>query len=317
LPHTDAKLRLFGTTGEPRVLYYRDTAAWCPYCQKVWILLEEKKIPYRVEKINMRSYGDKPQEYLRKVPSGLLPAIELDGKLLTDSLAIMLTLDEVFSGPNYKPMLPDTKEEIDRANILLKLERALFASWCTLVFRPNIGSGPRSRFEMDLDTVDRELQVTSSPWFLNEFSIVDLTYITHIERMCASVPYWSGFKIRGDGRWPTIERWLDAFEAMPSYMATKSDYYTHIKDIPPQYGPGYDAPGCEALKAVIDGTDGSWSLPLPPFSPSDVEPISAAIDPGTIDAKHEAAFKLTMNYENVIKFALRGAGEVGAKRFQV
>ncbi|CAN0530534.1 unnamed protein product, partial [Scytosiphon promiscuus] len=34
-PHTDAKLRLFGSTGEPRVIFYRDTAAWCPYCQKV------------------------------------------------------------------------------------------------------------------------------------------------------------------------------------------------------------------------------------------------------------------------------------------
>jgi glutathione S-transferase len=59
-PHTDAKRRMFGTTAEPRVVYYRDTAAWCPYCQKVWILLEEKKIPYTIEKINMRSYGDKP-----------------------------------------------------------------------------------------------------------------------------------------------------------------------------------------------------------------------------------------------------------------
>lgn len=29
-----------------------------------------------------------------------------------------------------------------------------------------------------------------------------------------------------------------------AYMATKSDYYTHIKDIPPQYGPG-DARGIE------------------------------------------------------------------------
>ena len=55
LAHTDAKLRLFGTKEEPRVILYRDTAAWCPYCQKVWILLEEKKIPYKVEKINMRS----------------------------------------------------------------------------------------------------------------------------------------------------------------------------------------------------------------------------------------------------------------------
>ena len=27
-PHTDAKIRLFGTSGEPRITYYRDTAAW-------------------------------------------------------------------------------------------------------------------------------------------------------------------------------------------------------------------------------------------------------------------------------------------------
>ena len=32
----------------------RDHAAWCPYCQKVWLQLEEKRIPYVIEKINMR-----------------------------------------------------------------------------------------------------------------------------------------------------------------------------------------------------------------------------------------------------------------------
>eukprot|EP00951_Prasinocladus_malaysianus_P050605 scaffold682154_cov99-Prasinocladus_malaysianus.AAC.1 len=41
-----------------KVTLYRDTAAWCPYCQKVWMMFEEKQIPYRIVKINMRSYGD-------------------------------------------------------------------------------------------------------------------------------------------------------------------------------------------------------------------------------------------------------------------
>ena len=47
-PH--ALIRRFGTTEEPRVLFYRDHAAWCPYCQKIWMQLEEKRIPYKVER---------------------------------------------------------------------------------------------------------------------------------------------------------------------------------------------------------------------------------------------------------------------------
>ena len=104
--HQDAKVRLFGTTAEPRVTYYRDTAAWCPYCQKVWILLEEKKIPYKVEKIAMRSYGDKPASYLKLVPNGLLPAINIDGDFMTDSLQIMLTLERTFKAPQHLAMWP-------------------------------------------------------------------------------------------------------------------------------------------------------------------------------------------------------------------
>lgn len=63
---------------------------------------------------------------------------------------------------------------------------------------------------------------------------------------------------------------MEAFESLPSYRATKSDYYTHVMDIPPQYGPGYRVLGQEALRmaAAIDGSDGSWSLPLPPFNVS-------------------------------------------------
>lgn len=318
LPHTDAKLRLFGTTGEPRVVYYRDTAAWCPYCQKVWILLEEKQIPYRVEKINMRSYGDKPQEFLREVPNGLLPAIKLDGVMQTDSLQIMLNLERNFPAPKHKKMWPsESDSDYTRTVQLMRLERDLFSRWCTLVFRPSIGGGSRSFFEEGLDLVNQELTVTNSPWFLDDLSIVDLTYVTHIERMCASVAYWSGFKVRGDGRWPAIERWLDAFESMPSYMATKSDYYTHVMDIPPQYGPGFPVFG-NKLASIIDGKDKkSWKLPLQPFSPSDVEPVSQTINPGDVAACQEAAYKMIKNHAAITRFALRGPGRPGKKQFQV
>lgn len=44
---------------------------------------------------------------------------------------------------------------------------------------------------------------------------------------------------------------MAAFEAMPSYMATKSDYYSHVMDIPPQYGPGYSLSGSQGFASRI------------------------------------------------------------------
>jgi glutathione S-transferase len=53
-PSKETRLRLFGgSEADVRVTLFRDTAAWCPYCQKVWLMLEEKRIPYRTELINM------------------------------------------------------------------------------------------------------------------------------------------------------------------------------------------------------------------------------------------------------------------------
>ena len=114
--HTDAKLRLFDAKSEDevRVTLFRDMAAWCPYCQKVWLLLEEKRIPYRLSKINMRSYGDKPKWFLDKVPNGLLPAIEVDGQFMTDSLPIMQVLDATFADEGTPMMVPPPGPERER-----------------------------------------------------------------------------------------------------------------------------------------------------------------------------------------------------------
>lgn len=43
--------------------------------------LEEKQIPYTIEKINMRCYGDKPESFYDICPSGLLPVVEFKGKV--------------------------------------------------------------------------------------------------------------------------------------------------------------------------------------------------------------------------------------------
>jgi hypothetical protein len=50
--HSQALVRTFGQPeASVRVTLYRDNHAWCPYCQKVWLWLEEKRVPYRIAKV--------------------------------------------------------------------------------------------------------------------------------------------------------------------------------------------------------------------------------------------------------------------------
>ena len=279
---------------------------------QVWLLLEEKRIPYKVSKINMRSYGDKPAWFTNKVPGGFLPVIELDGDLVTESLVIMQTLDQTF--PQGPPMVPPAgSKDRDSAQRLLQLERQLFGAWCSLTFQPGKGllDSNERNFVSTLKKVDEALLATPGPWFLggDAPSLVDLQYISHVERMIASVLYWKNLKLRGTGEYKGLEAWLAAFEERPSYLATKSDYYTHIKDIPPQYGPGWSISEADEVAKVIGGQGDSWKLPL---ALSDrVEFLAPLQLPSAEAGRHEAAYKLTSNSKGVARFAARGAGTPG------
>ena len=278
------------------------------------LLVEEKQIPIQIELINMRSYGDKPREFLLKVPNGLLPAIQVnDGQVITESSVIMELLDQWHTEEDgYKPMLPSTDADIERYDYLAQLERQLFSKWCGLLFRPegpSLGgmldkikgslvlltamSGSMKSFMDCIQEVNDELESTSGPWFFDDKeypTMIDFVYISHVERMLASCAYWKGLNLR-DPKWnfKGLNAWLDAFDKREPYLAFKSDYYTNVKDIPPQYGPGYDG-GFEQDRQVFSNMilgkvslftnctvvycrcssntpcycrqDGSWTLPL-------------------------------------------------------
>jgi glutathione S-transferase len=92
------------------------------------LLIEEKEIPVQIDLVPMRSYGDKPREFMQKVPSGLLPAIQVNGgQVITESQVIMELLDRWHTPEDgYKPMMPAETDQAGRAQYatLARLERA-------------------------------------------------------------------------------------------------------------------------------------------------------------------------------------------------
>jgi glutathione S-transferase len=68
------------------------------------------------------------------VPSGLLPVLEIDGRVVTESATIMALLEEQF--PNHKPLMPAADSpQRPRADQLMRLERRFFSDWLNWLCR--------------------------------------------------------------------------------------------------------------------------------------------------------------------------------------
>ncbi len=230
--NSQARLRLFDRPeSEVRVTLYRDNHAWCPYCQKIWLWLEEKQIPYRIEKVTMFCYGEKESWYKRKVPSGMLPALELDGRIITESDDILMALEQEFGalsrGMRDPQVLP-----------LRQLERLLFRAWCAWLCRPSNSEREeqrnREQFTGVVEMVEEALGSTPGNYFLAEFGTADVIFTPYVERMNASLYYYKGYSLREDN--PRLGAWFAAMETRSTYRGTQSDFHTHVHDLPPQMG---------------------------------------------------------------------------------
>ncbi|MCX5931325.1 MAG: glutathione S-transferase family protein [Cyanobacteria bacterium] len=268
-----ALLRLFGASeAQVRVTLFRDHHAWCPYCQKVWLWLEEKRIPYRIRKVTMFCYGEKERWFRQLVPSGMLPALQLDGRLITESDDILLALERAF-GPLAMGMA-------DPAVLPLRqLERVLFRAWCQWLCSPGLSPAQEERAAAQFDrvaaAVAEALRSTPGPYLLGMFSSADVVITPYIERMNASLFYYKGYNLRS--RHPAIATWFAAMETRPTYLGTQSDFHTHAHDLPPQMGGchAWITPEQQAAQRRVD--EGPWPVASPDPETSQPEPEGSAL----------------------------------------
>ena len=254
--NAQAALRLFGQSeSEVRVTLFRDHHAWCPYCQKVWLWLEFRRVPYRIQKVTMRCYGPKEPWFTAKVPSGMLPALELDGQLFTESDRILEALEHAFgalgAGMHDKRVLR-----------LRDLERLLFRAWCIWLCSPRLNNRQevqaREQFQKVARQMEAALTAGGGQWLDPDHpggalpGTADLVFVPYVERMNASLAYFKGFALRQEH--PAIDRWFDALEQLATYRGTQSDVHTHAHDLPPQMG-GCWSNGSPEQRAMAHAVD--------------------------------------------------------------
>jgi len=203
----------------------------------------------------------------------------------------MAKLEELFPSNSVAPKPND----VGFARELLQLERQLFSAWMYWLTGP---SSYRDNFLRVLEQVEQKLQ---GGFFLGDYvSYVDFMYAPFLERMAASLLYYKAFQLRAD--YPNINKWFETMETLEAYQVTKSDYYTHAWDLPPQLG------GCvtdsDQYQDDINGVS-SWEIPLPPSKEPEWKFVSKD------QARLEVLYRLSNNHEAIAKFAARGAGRAG------
>ena len=210
----------------PPVLLYRDTNSWCPFCERVWFALEEKEIPFATEFIDL---NNKPKWYTDLVPTAQVPAAKIEGELVYGSKNILLALEARFSD---SPLLPLDPEENAIAIQLIEDAETNGSKEVDYKFlkgkladADNLATLQTS-FEAKLEELEQALAKYPGSYFLSTFSLVDIMYAPHLDRLAASLPVYRDYHIKDNPRFPNVNALLAALNERPAYDRVKTDATT-------------------------------------------------------------------------------------------
>jgi glutathione S-transferase len=185
-----------------------------PNCQRVKVVLEEKKIPYETVNVDLRAGAQKTPDYLKISPYGKVPAIADGDTVLYESCIINEYLEEKYSSP---PLMPTDPGARAKARILVDFGLTQMDPAYT-----------KLRMEMTKDEKDRnqetinaakedikkrlqrlEQELGDKEYLMGDFSLVDADLIPRFTRL-------EGFGVLPDATLPRLGKYLQRMKARPS-----------------------------------------------------------------------------------------------------
>jgi glutathione S-transferase len=103
------------------ITLYSDGFYISPFVFTVFVALEEKRLPFRVELVKLHQQESRRPEFLKRSPFGKVPALADGGFQLGESLAIVEYLEDAFPSPR---VLPAELHERARARMVLSWLRS-------------------------------------------------------------------------------------------------------------------------------------------------------------------------------------------------
>lgn len=111
---------------QPEIVLYGNTPPTSPYVMSVFVALEEKGLPYRMELLDLDAGEQHHPDFIARSITNRVPTLRHGDVWLSESLAILEYLEEVFPPPRYARLFPADTVERARARMVQGLVRSDF-----------------------------------------------------------------------------------------------------------------------------------------------------------------------------------------------
>ncbi|KAK9300892.1 hypothetical protein QLX08_006594 [Tetragonisca angustula] len=195
---------------------------FCPYAQRIHLVLDAKHIPHDVVYINLTN---KPEWLLEKSPLGKVPVIELEeGKTLYESLVIAEYLDDAYPHNKLYPTDPLAKA---KDKLLIGRFNSVINTMYKLLY---INRDVFDEVLSELEFFERELASKGTPFFNgNSPGMLDFMIWPWWERSdVIRVLYGDQFSIPRD-KFKRLLKWRSAMKENPVVQASYLDTEVHAK----------------------------------------------------------------------------------------
>jgi glutathione S-transferase len=185
-----------------------------PNCQRVKVVLAEKKLPYETIPIDLKKGEQKKAEFLKLNPYGKVPVLIDGATVLYESLIINEYLDEKYPEP---PLMP--KDHAKRAKIRILTDYGM--NHVDVPYQKIRRELLKDEKERDQETIAKaksdlknllqrlEREIGSEPYLAGEFSLVDAALIPRFIRM-------EGMGVLPDAALSKLGGWLNRMKERPS-----------------------------------------------------------------------------------------------------
>jgi glutathione S-transferase len=218
------------TEANAPLVLYRDTNGWCPFCERVWLALEIKQIPYQEQLINLQ---DKPTWFTQMVPTGLVPAVlfpsgdsstnvTTERTLMWESLDILKALDERFSD-TPKLIHDDNRDYQEAREIVTQASSAgvrLLYGGRNQTVTAEEKELKRRDFSAALSELDLFLGTkhAEGPFCLGkEVTGVDVEMVPVLERWRYQLPITANMQVYDESAFPNLYTWYNAMDQYAPY----------------------------------------------------------------------------------------------------